>query len=273
MTRDSAGFFARLFGKRTVVGEPVEPGTSDAHSTEEKSSPPAAADSPHVDLATTQRDDDARTGEHVENTAQESSDAGQGATQDAEVTPTLENADPEDAGPIRVDPETVALSGQIPRQLPKSKVVTVLSLVPDAGLATLCAALEHRYEDQGLTIRAAGPGLMRAAFAGALSESDALVMVAPADPEVTAEFAEKLSWLEANGRTKLVGRSIFVVNYGVVKGDQALQLPADLPRPVVVLPFDNALSLPTSVQRAPRRAARHALSQIVEELNIILELT
>lgn len=273
MTREPAGFFARLFGKRRTAGQPVAPETPVAPAEKAQPVPPGTADrsaqgtTPDDALQAGERIKNAQT-DHAEPRASEALDA---ATKEADA-----DAAPGDTARVELtehEDERIASndSVEIPPASPKAKVVTVLSLVPHAGLETLCAALEDRFEDQDITVRAAGPGLMHAAFAGALSGSDALVMVAPADPEVTSEFSEKLSWLEANGRTTLVGQSIFVVNYGSAGENRALALPADLERPVVMLPFDNALSLPAMIRRAPRRAARHAISQIVEELNRILD--
>lgn len=150
------------------------------------------------------------------------------------------------------------------------KVITLVSLVAHSGAKTVGAALEGRARAKGWQIRATGPGLTRAAFSGMLTDTDALVLVAPADPEATAALGEKLRWLEANNRPQLPGRTVFVVNLGAADGS-ALQLPADLSRPLVLLPFDAALSLPGTLARAPRRAARHAVDQLVDELSTILQ--
>lgn len=148
--------------------------------------------------------------------------------------------------------------------------VTVVALEPHAGLATLCAALEYRLDGHNLQVRGAGPGLMRAAFDGMLTDADVLVLLAPAAAAATGTFQEKLDWLVANDSAGLVDRTVFVVNYGADDdGGGALELPASLARPVVVLPFDGALSLPAQQQRAPRRAARHALDQLVAEVATI----
>ena len=280
MTRESAGFFARLFGKRKVAGQSVAPENALAPQKEAQNVAPEVAASTAASLQALQQDDAAHSGEEIENPeidnlAEEKTEPRTSEASDAANEALDAEASPDDVAQVETksskeDLAESADSVEIPPASPKTKVVTVLSLVPHAGLETLCAALEDRFEDQDILVRSAGPGLMRAAFAGALSGSDALVMVAPADPEVTSEFSEKLSWLEANGRTRLVEQSIFVVNYGSTGEGQALALPADLERPVVMLPFDNALSLPAIIRRAPRRAARHAISQIVEELNLIL---
>ncbi|MFJ6416845.1 hypothetical protein [Paeniglutamicibacter sp. NPDC091659] len=148
-------------------------------------------------------------------------------------------------------------------------IVTVVALEPHAGLATLCAALEYRLEDHGMQVRGAGPGLMRAAFDGTLKGTDVLVLLAPAAAAATGTFQEKLDWLVANDNAGLVERTVFVVNYGATEDGGALELPASLDRPVVVLPHDAALGLPAPERRAPRRAARHALDQLVSEISAI----
>ena len=104
---------------------------------------------------------------------------------------------------------------------------------------------------------------MRAAFDGMLKDTDVLVLLAPPAAEATGSFGEKLEWLEANGNAGLVERTVFVVNYGTALDGGALELPASLTRPVVVLPHDAALGLPAAERRAPRREARHALDQLV----------
>ena len=279
MTRESAGFFARLFGKRSAAGQTVAPEIAVASTEEAKSVPPEAADSTAATDPTPQPAQAVHLDERIDNADIDNADIeNAGAQHSAAPEAAQENPETgvsaEDVAQLEgLDDEQVEPTERIevPSPEPRTKIVTVLSLVPHAGLETLRVALEDRFEDQDITVRSAGPGLMRAAFAGALSGSDALVMVAPPNPEVTSEFAEKLSWLEANGRVKLAGQSIFVVNYGAAREDLALALPADLERPVVMLPFDNALSLPATVRRAPRRAARHAISQIIEELNLILD--
>lgn len=167
-----------------------------------------------------------------------------------------------------------AAAGESPSAQPEAsaaagRIVTVVSLEAHAGLATLCAALEYRLEDQDMQVRGAGPGLMRAAFGGMLSGTDILILLAPAEAAATGSFHEKLDWLVANDRAALVERTIFVVNYGTTQDGGALELPASLPRPVVMLPFDEALSLPAQPRRAPRRAARHALDQLVAEIKTI----
>lgn len=164
-------------------------------------------------------------------------------------------------------PEPTAAPAPISRD---HKVITVLSLVEHAGAATLAAALERRTEGKGWRFRTAGPGLARAAFAGMLGDTDALVLVCPPDPGMTAELGEKLRWLEANGRPDLPARTLFAINIGAAEGGE-LQLPADLDRPVTLLPFDPALSLPATVSRAPRRAARQAIDQLVHEISTIVQ--
>ena len=277
MTRESAGFFARLFGKRSAAGQTVTPEIAEVPTKEAKAVPPTVQDVVDSSTQKPASDEAVHTGKHVKDADIENSDIDNAGSQHSEAAvipeqnPDTGTTREANAGVRSVEDDRVESAEKTEKTPPsRTKVVTVLSLAPHAGQETLCAALADRFEDQDITVRSAGPGLMRAAFAGALSGSDALVLVAPADPEITSEFAEKLSWLEANGRIKLAGQSIFVVNYGAAGEDRALALPADLERPVVMLPFDNALSLPTNVRRAPRRAARHAISQIIDELNLIL---
>ncbi|MGL3805816.1 hypothetical protein ACSYDW_06920 [Paeniglutamicibacter sp. R2-26] len=169
------------------------------------------------------------------------------------------------AVPVDGGAETAGEGGRSGQQVASGApgTVTVVALEEHAGLATLCAALEYRLEDQGLLIRSAGPGLMRAAFDGMLKDTDVLVLLAPPAAEATGGFGEKLEWLEANGNAALVERTVFVVNYGAAPGGGALELPASLTRPVVVLPHDAALGLAAAERRAPRREARHALDQLV----------
>jgi hypothetical protein len=150
------------------------------------------------------------------------------------------------------------------------KVITVLSLVEHAGAATLAAALERRTDGKGWRFLTAGPGLARASFAGMLGDTDALVLVCPPDPVMTAELGEKLRWLEANGRPDLPARTLFAINIGAAESGE-LQLPADLDRPVTLLPFDPALSLPATGSMAPRRAARQAIDQLVHEISTIVQ--
>ena len=164
-------------------------------------------------------------------------------------------------------PEHTAAPAPISRDY---KVITVLSLVEHAGAATLAAALERRTEGKGWRFRTAGPGLARASFAGMLGDTDALVLVCPPDPGMTAELGEKLRWLEANGRPDLPARTLFAINIGAAEGGE-LQLPADLDRPVTLLPFDPALSLPATGSKAPRRAARQAIDQLVHEISTIVQ--
>ncbi|MCV9995466.1 hypothetical protein OIU93_14340 [Paeniglutamicibacter sp. ZC-3] len=164
-------------------------------------------------------------------------------------------------------PEPTAAPAPISRD---HKVITVLSLVEHAGAATLAAALERRTDGKEWRFRTAGPGLARAAFAGMLGDTDALVLVCPPDPGMTAELGEKLRWLEANGRPDLPARTLFAINIGAAERGE-LQLPADLDRPVILLPFDPALSLPATVSRAPRRAARQAIDQLVHEISTIFQ--
>lgn len=154
------------------------------------------------------------------------------------------------------------------------KVVTLVSLVEHAGAKTVAAALAGRARDKGWTLRTSGPGLMRAAFSGMLNDTGALVLVAPPEPAVTSVLGEKLAWFQANGRPALAGKTVFVINLGASQqgsgGPSGLELPADPARPVVLLPFDTALC-PGTPARAPRRAARHALDQLVEELSTIFQ--
>ncbi|MFB9817393.1 hypothetical protein ACFFPL_18000 [Paeniglutamicibacter sulfureus] len=164
-------------------------------------------------------------------------------------------------------PEPTAAPAPISRD---HKVITVLSLVEHAGAATLAAALERRTDGKEWRFRTAGPGLARAAFAGMLGDTDALVLVCPPDPGMTAELGEKLRWLEANGRPDLPARTLFAINIGAAESGE-LQLPADLDRPVILLPFDPALSHPATVSRAPRRAARQAIDQLVHEISTIVQ--
>ncbi len=150
------------------------------------------------------------------------------------------------------------------------RVITLVSLVEHAGAATLAAALERRGTGTGWRIRTAGPGLLRAAFAGMLEDTDALVLVCPADPATTATLGEKLLWLEANNRPGMPARTLVVVNLKAADGGE-LVLPADLDRPVALLPFDAALGIPADGTRSPRRATRRALDQLVDELSTILQ--
>lgn len=150
------------------------------------------------------------------------------------------------------------------------RVITLLSLEEHAGARTLAAALARRTEGNGWRIRTGGPGLLRAAFAGMLDDTDALVLVSPGDPALTATLGEKLAWLEANGRPGIPARTLVVVNLGAGDGGE-LVLPADLDRPVILLPFDAALGLSANGRPAPRWATRRALGQLVDELTTILE--
>lgn len=150
------------------------------------------------------------------------------------------------------------------------RVITLLSLEEHAGATTLAAALAPRIEGNGWRIRTGGPGLLRAAFAGMLDDTDALVLVSPGDPDLTAKLGEKLLWLEANGRPGIPARTLVVVNLGAGDGGE-LVLPADLDRPVILLPFDAALGLSATGRPAPKRATRRALGQLVDELTTILE--
>lgn len=149
-------------------------------------------------------------------------------------------------------------------------VITLVSLEEHAGAATVAAALARRTEASGWRIRTGGPGLLRAAFAGLLEDTDALVLVSPGDPATTATLDGKLSWFAANDRPGIPARTLVVVNLGAGDGGE-LVLPADLDRPVILLPFDAALGLPATGRPAPRRAARRALDQLVDELTTILE--
>jgi hypothetical protein len=103
-----------------------------------------------------------------------------------------------------------------------------------------------------------------------LGDTDALVLVSPTDPGITAELGQRLRWLEANDRPGMAARTVFVINLGA--GDAAkLQLPADLDRPVILLPHDPALGVPATETRVPRRAARAAIDQLVHEISTILQ--
>ncbi|MDO5744288.1 MAG: hypothetical protein Q4P23_07445, partial [Micrococcaceae bacterium] len=154
------------------------------------------------------------------------------------------------------------------------KVITLVSLVEHAGTKTVSAALAGKARDKGWALRTSGPGLTRAAFSGMLNDTDAVVLVAPPEPATTSVLGEKLAWFQANGRPALAGKTVFVINFGVSHqgpGDPSgLELPADLARPVVLLPMDTAFG-PGMPVRAPRRAARHALEQLVEELSTIFQ--
>ncbi|MFL4475766.1 hypothetical protein ACIPVK_17355 [Paeniglutamicibacter sp. MACA_103] len=189
---------------------------------------------------------------------------------DADADAGAEAADilPEDSAPSSADaPAPSAGPAPTPRD---HKVITLVSLAEHAGAKTLAAALGRRTEGKGWRFRTAGPGLARAAFAGMLGDTDALVLVSPADPEVTTVLGEKLRWLEANNRKGMPARTLVVVNLGAADG-AALQLPADLDRPLVLLPHDPSLGIPATPARAPRRATRRALDQLVDELSTILE--
>lgn len=179
---------------------------------------------------------------------------------------------PETAAPDPIADTASAANARIPASAgaPELRVVTIVSLAEHAGAATVAAALGNRSEAKRWQIRATGPGLSRAAFSGMLTDTDALVLVSPADPSSTSVLDEKLRWLIANNRPALPGRTIFVINLGSAH-DAGLQLPADLENPVVLLPLDPALALPALTPRAPRRAARRAIDQLVEEISSILE--
>ena len=173
--------------------------------------------------------------------------------------------------PEILTPEKVAERTGLPEPaVREQKIITIVSLVPHSGAKTLCAALEGRVGGRGWQIRTAGPGLMRAAFLGMLTDTDALVLIAPAEAEVTQELGDRLEWLELNNRPSLPERTIFVLNRSTGDGGP-VQLPADLSRPVVLLPFDEALSLPHTRERAPRRAARHALAHLIDELTTLIQ--
>ncbi len=154
------------------------------------------------------------------------------------------------------------------------KVVTLVALGEHAGTRTVAAAMAGRARGKGWTLRTSGPGLTRAAFSGMLNGTDAVVLVAPPEPEATSVLREKLDWFEANNRPAMAGKTVFVINLGAShqeSGDTSgLQLPADLERPLVLLPYDPALSSGTPA-RAPRRAARRALDQLIEELSTIFQ--
>ncbi|EMQ98139.1 hypothetical protein ADIAG_02650 [Paeniglutamicibacter gangotriensis Lz1y] len=192
------------------------------------------------------------------------------ATSEDTVAPAAAN-EPETLIPEILTPETVAeRTGMPDPAVREQKVITIVSLVPHSGAKTLCAALEGRVGGRGWQIRTAGPGLMRAAFLGMLTDTDALLLIAPAEAEVTQELGERLEWLELNNRPSLPERTIFVLNRSTGEGGP-VQLPADLSRPVVLLPFDPALSLPRTSERAPRRAARHALAHLIDELTTLIQ--
>lgn len=262
MSGDSVGFFARLFGKRgaatrTETRSEVAGAATNENGAAHRTAPPVAPAGASNAVA-----GEAASGGPGEAVEQAPPQAGVEASDETLAeTPANSGEQPEVSG----DPVT----GNNPADT-KAPVVTVVALEPHAGLATLCAALEHRFEDAGVQVRAAGSGLMRAAFAGMLDGADVLLLLAPADSEATAGFKERLQWLEANGRPELIERTVFVVNYGSAKVEEALEFPADLSRPVVLLPFDAALSLPARQLWAPRRAARHALNQLVDEITKIL---
>ncbi|NKG22162.1 hypothetical protein [Paeniglutamicibacter terrestris] len=189
---------------------------------------------------------------------------------------TASEDNPETAAPDPIADTASAANARIPAPAgaPELRVVTIVSLAEHAGAATVAAALGNRSEAKRWQIRATGPGLSRAAFSGMLTDTDALVLVSPADPSSTSALDEKLRWLIANNRPALPGRTIFVINLGSAH-DAGLQLPADLENPVVLLPLDPALALPAltprAPRRAPRRAARRAIDQLVEEISSILE--
>ncbi|ASN38828.1 hypothetical protein CGQ24_07265 [Arthrobacter sp. 7749] len=185
---------------------------------------------------------------------------------------TASEDNPETAAPDPIADTASAANARIPAPAgaPELRVVTIVSLAEHAGAATVAAALGNRSEAKRWQIRATGPGLSRAAFSGMLTDTDALVLVSPADPSSTSELDEKLRWLISNNRPALPGRTIFVINLGSAH-DAGLQLPADLENPVVLLPLDPALALPALTPRAPRRAARRAIDQLVEEISSILE--
>jgi hypothetical protein len=185
---------------------------------------------------------------------------------------TASEDNPETAVPDSIAVTASAANARIPAPAGASelRVVTIVSLAEHAGAATVAAALGNRSEAKRWQIRATGPGLSRAAFSGMLTDTDALVLVSPADPSSTSVLDEKLRWLISNNRPALPGRTIFVINLGSAH-DAGLQLPADLENPVVLLPLDPALALPALTPRAPRRAARRAIDQLVEEISSILE--
>lgn len=185
---------------------------------------------------------------------------------------TAAENNPETATPNPIADTASAAKARIPAPsgVPELRVVTIVSLAEHAGATTVAAALGNRSEAKRWQIRATGPGLSRAAFSGMLTDTDALVLVSPADPSSTSVLDEKLRWLISNNRPALPGRTIFVINLGSAH-DAGLQLPADLENPVVLLPLDPALALPAITPRAPRRAARRAIDQLVEEISSILE--
>ncbi|GAA1862104.1 hypothetical protein GCM10009715_06820 [Paeniglutamicibacter psychrophenolicus] len=222
---------------------PADPG--DRNDAEAPATAPEAAptDTPESDA-------EAETGELPE----DDSSPGQGATTDAgQPLDPVPAPRPDAAVPVR-----------------DHKVITLLALEEHAGATTLAAALAGRIQGHGWRIRTAGPGLLRAAFAGMLEDTDALVLVSPGNSAVTATLGEKLLWLEANDRPGIPACTLVVVNLGAGDGGELL-LPADLDRPVILLPFDAALGLPGTGKPAPRRATRRAVGQLVDELTTILE--
>ena len=96
----------------------------------------------------------------------------------------------------------------------------------------------------------------------------------PGGPGVTAELGEKLHWLEANDRPGLRGTHRLRADQprAAADGSETLQLPADLCRPVVLLPVDAGTGPACDRDpRAPRRAARRALDHLVDEISTILQ--
>lgn len=300
MAINRSGFIARLLARlaRTATQDPgsagnaaptpaanpaprestAKPVPATAGEPETAGARPAAADGegPERDAPTAETP----AGEAGELPAQESdapADAAAGRP-DADAVPdaaahetagtTPAEGTPEDSAPASAD---AASPPAAPAPVARDhKVITLLSLEEHAGAKTLGAALERRTEGKGWKFRTAGPGLARAAFSGMLGDTDALVLVCPADPAITAALGEKLRWLEANNRQGMQARTLIVVNLGTADGGE-LQLPADLDRPVTLLPFDAALSIPATGARAPRRAARVAIDQLVDELSTILQ--
>ncbi|MBB2996301.1 hypothetical protein [Paeniglutamicibacter cryotolerans] len=149
-----------------------------------------------------------------------------------------------------------------------TRVIAVVSTRPGNGTSTVSSLLARRYDPVNTIINEAGPGLTRAAFTGALQVADAIVLVTSPDPTETQALNESLQWLRANGRGHLVERCVFVVNLGASDAAPGpLVLPADLDRPVIVLPVDPALGQLGSASRQPRRATRSAINQLGNELS------
>lgn len=261
MAINRAGFLARLFARLT--GQvPPESGSAAAETPETTA---AEAGTPEAPRAEATESPTPETGAPSEIDEQRP-EAGPGtdtlseAGSEPDVSASAGTM-PEDGTPGEPGPAPVARD---------HSVITLVSLAEHAGATTLGAALERRTEGAGWRIRTAGPGLARAAFSGMLADTDALVLVCPADPVHTSALVGKLRWLEANGRPGMPARTLVVINLGTADRGE-LQLPADLDRPVTLLPFDAALGLPATGTKAPRRAARAAIDHLVDELSTILQ--